>query len=595
MSPRKRAAKVRQLDRENMISDKREKQMWYCDHTFIIIGRMRKAVDKWVLRQEDALRDAASHSIMELRKLLLEAEMELSTTRRKADCEHAYLRIEHRHWETGKSLDVWKKPSLLPPCRHANKPGGCEYKNYDACPYNHGHEGKICKTINSGENCMYSECIYLHPKGVSLSTVTQGIARGISPALTPRTPSVPCPLVNAPGGCPGRQNQTCQYGHFNANAECKDYKSKDGCKRGGKCRFLHHMPDRRAPQQSSAPSHLKKDKDQDLRSVHGQVLANPENFNACRFVNKPLTGCFNCQDCTFNHSLAGVKCQNTTRYGWCVSQNCPLLHDTTPHTDQQQQTGLSNRIHAGMRNLVTNDSPKDNRKNHASYEQEQELNTINSTKRKYQAGLYPTHTKHLHLAQPPACVPARSRRRDQYQARQIYSPQYPPTHLAGNGQSSSSQFSQPELLNPSHQPYHAPYYPPSHGQQPPANAPEGSQAMDPLRPAVQPRAQRFRTLRHPAAGQQLYQQQLAFQHDLASLQGPNGLQIRGESTRDGSRKRIYDDCDDDIDMNNIGGTPEPVSKRNKRRGKNNDNVNPERGAGRGDRGGRGGGQGSVQT
>jgi hypothetical protein len=106
MSPRKRAAKVRQLDRENMISDKREKQMWYCDHPFIIIGRMRKAVDKWVLRQEDALRDAASHSIMELRKLLLEAEMELSTTRRKADCEHAYLRIEHRHWETGKSLDV---------------------------------------------------------------------------------------------------------------------------------------------------------------------------------------------------------------------------------------------------------------------------------------------------------------------------------------------------------------------------------------------------------------------------------------------------------------------------------------------------------
>jgi hypothetical protein len=462
------------------------------------------------------------------------AEKELSKARPKEDVEHVYLKVEQRHWETGKPLDASKKPSLLPPCRYANKPGGCEYRNSDACPYNHEREGKVFKTIKNEEKCIYSECFYLHSKAVSLSIVTQGIAGGIAPTLPPRTPSVLCPLVNKPGGCPKRQDQTCQHGHFNENAECKDYKSKDGCKHGDKCSFLHRTPDRRASQRSSAPLYLEKDKNQNLRPILGQALANPENFNPCEFVNKPPTGCFKGQDCTFNHSLAGVKCQDTTECGRCSRQNCPLLHDTTPNTDQQQQAGLSNRVCGGARNLVTDDPLKNSRKTLASYEQEQELHITNSTKRKYQGGVYPTHTKHLHLAQPPAGAPTRPRARGQYQAQQTYSLQYPPTQLPSHGQSSSSQYSQ-QLLSPSYQPYHAPQYPPSQRPQPPANAP-----------------------------------------------------YQGRSTSNGSRKRIYDDYDNDVDMDDVGETPEPASKRNKRRRKNDGNINPGRSAGRG------GGQGGVQ-
>jgi hypothetical protein len=142
---------------------------------------------------------------------------------------------------------------------------------------------------------------------------------------------------------------------------------------------------------------------------------------------------------------------------------------------------LSNRVCGGARNRVTDDPLKNSRKTLASYEQEQELHITNSTKRKYQGGVYPTHTKHFHLAQPPAGAPTRPRARGQYQAQQTYSLQYSPTQLPGHGQSSSSQYSQ-QLLSPSYQPYHAPQYPPSQRPQPPANAPDQGRSTSKRQP-----------------------------------------------------------------------------------------------------------------
>lgn len=407
----------------------------------------------------------------------------------------------------------------MPKCRNVNTPGGCQYKSYEACPYSHEHEGRWCRSMAKRERCSADPCFYLHPKGSALSVITQDFADGASPALTPRTPGAPCPFVNKPGGCSGQEDQSCPYNHFNENKECKKHKSKDGCKFKEKCNFLHRTPDRRAPQQGYKSS-SSKDKNQDLRPIIDQVLQNPMGFGTCAYVNKSPTGCYNRQNCTFNHTLASIDCPDTDQSGTCSrQQDCPLLHVSALDTDQQQQPGLQDKAHAGAQDVATGKPLNDDQKKKALFEQG--LDVIKSTKRKFQSAVVPMDMKRMHLEQSPTGDPTAPRSRGQQQAQQPYSSQHQPGQSPAYGHRNPSQLTK-QLLSPSYLPYHAHHYQPSQRPQPPANAPKGPRATNRSLPSTRPGAETYEAPRV---------QQQASQQGLGLTQGSEEVRVMGAAAQ----------------------------------------------------------------
>lgn len=137
-----------------------------------------------------------------------------------------------------------------------------------------------------------------------------------------------CLYVNTPGGCKDRDR--CGYkSHANEGKLC----NQDPCRFGKRCAFVHAAQDTADSVQPrvrrSSSLRAGSDSQADLRLNLDQVLADPESWRVCKFVNKPrgcTAGATRGVPCKYNHSLEGVACEDFARGNCSRGKDCPLMH-----------------------------------------------------------------------------------------------------------------------------------------------------------------------------------------------------------------------------------------------------------------------------